>query len=61
MKFDYKMVMVPRGGLTMTEETLNQLGHEGWELVYVNTPGTQWVFKKQARATRTATKKAVAK
>lgn len=61
MKIDYKMVMVPRGGMTMTEEMLNELGKEGYELVYVNTPGTQWVFKRQARATRTAAKKAVAK
>lgn len=61
MKIDYKMVMVPRGGMTMTEEMLNELGKEGYELVYVNTPGTQWVFKRQARVTRTAAKKVVAK
>lgn len=61
MKFEYKIVTVPRGGLTMTEEQLNELGKQGYELVYVNTPGTQWVFKTQARTTRTTAKKAVAK
>ena len=53
--------MKPRGGLTMTEDELNELGKEGYELVYVNTPGSQWVFKKEARITRTTAKKAVAK
>lgn len=61
MKFDYKVVMVPRGGMTMTEAMLNDLGNEGYELVYVNTPGTQWVFQTQKRATRTTAKKAVTK
>ena len=45
----------------MTDAELNELGKEGYELVYVNTPGNQWVFKRQARATRTTAKKAVAK
>lgn len=61
MNLNYKIVMKPRGGMTMTEEELNELGKQGYELVYVNTPGTQWVFKTQARATRTTAKKAVAK
>lgn len=59
--FEYSIVMVPRGGLTMTEERLNELGKAGYELVYVNTPGTQWIFKRPKKVTRTAAKKAVAK
>lgn len=57
MKFEYRIVMKPRGGLTMTEEELNEIGKEDYELVHVNAPGTQWVFKRQKRVTRATSKK----
>jgi hypothetical protein len=55
MKFEYKVVRVP-GGQRMTEDMLNDLGTDGYELVHVNAPGSEWVFKRQKRATRSTTK-----
>ncbi|TKT03433.1 DUF4177 domain-containing protein [Streptomyces lasalocidi] len=52
VKFEYKRVVVP-GGFRMTEEALNELGAQGWELVHVDPTSREWFFKKQARTTRT--------
>lgn len=60
MKLEYKVVRIP-GGTRMTEERLNELGLEGWDVVHVTGPGNEWVFKRAKPATRTAAKKAAAK
>lgn len=52
MKYEYKTVRIA-GGQRMTEDMLNELGAEGYELVHVNAPGSEWVFKRQKRTTRT--------
>jgi hypothetical protein len=52
MKFEYKIVRIP-GGQRMTEQMLNDLGTDGYELVHVNAPGSEWTLKRQKRTTRT--------
>lgn len=52
MKFEYRIVRIP-GGQRMTEQMLNDLGTDGYELVHVNAPGSEWTFKRQKRTTRT--------
>lgn len=60
MKLEYKIVRIP-GGTRMTEERLNELGNEGWEVVHVTGPGNEWLFKRTKPTTRTTAKKAAAK
>jgi hypothetical protein len=41
-KFEYKTI-IPRS--EFSNDTLNKLGSEGWELILVN--GVKWIFKRE--------------
>lgn len=45
IKFSYKMVVFPTNR-QMTEQSLNELGEEGWELVSVDFDLRTYILKK---------------
>lgn len=45
IKFQYKIVVLPTNR-EMTEQTLNELGEQGWELVNVDFNGRTHILKK---------------
>lgn len=51
MKYEYLIERIP-GGSRMSEDRLNELGSQGYELVHVTSNSKEFIFKKQARATR---------
>ena len=44
-KFDYKVITLAYD-IVKTEETLNDFGSEGWELIAVDFEARRYIFKK---------------
>jgi hypothetical protein len=52
MKYQYKIVVMATSTL-MTENALNELGAEGWELVCADFELRKYIFKKEYEDNKT--------